>query len=346
MNNGKLEWTNEKKIWNWDHCTIGLVKSPEKKLRVVVRSNANKNQILMKGNRPMTLRFMFGFDIERVSMPRLESPDPRKGAEEDPKVWSGPGDRWILQLDDDYWIWEWAQEGMDISSSNVYKIYQDIDKMLSGSSQSDSGGIFHLLPDSHSDRVAIAHLNEGSSRIIPVIYQPAVDSLKNFVREVHCSQRETGAATSEVEVTIIFNNEQLREHAPLDGIYKEIRHLLYNRDQDVETFKILIDKNDPSRNRLIVENIYSFINGRNNGLNEDTIHGDPQREGRIEHPISYYFLDYDHPVVFVNTSNHAMAEHDANHELWKWEYIPGLKDSPVILGNKTREIIDAEFDSS
>lgn len=45
MNNGKLEWTNEKKIWNWDHCTIGLVKSPEKKLRVVVRSNANKNQI-------------------------------------------------------------------------------------------------------------------------------------------------------------------------------------------------------------------------------------------------------------------------------------------------------------
>ena len=31
-------------------------------------------------------------------------------------------------------------------------------------------------------------------------------------------------------------------------------------------------------------------------------------------------------MVFVNTSNHAMAEHDANHELWKWEYVPGLMD--------------------
>jgi hypothetical protein len=31
-------------------------------------------------------------------------------------------------------------------------------------------------------------------------------------------------------------------------------------------------------------------------------------------------------------------------KLWKWEYVPGVMDSPVILGSKTRNEIDAEFD--
>ena len=67
----RIEWTEEKKIWNWDRCTVSFVKppiSPEsaspKKLRVVVRSNTNQNQTSVRVNRPMTLRFMLGFDIE------------------------------------------------------------------------------------------------------------------------------------------------------------------------------------------------------------------------------------------------------------------------------------------
>jgi hypothetical protein len=27
-----------------------------------------------------------------------------------------------------------------------------------------------------------------------------------------------------------------------------------------------------------------------------------------------------------------MGEHDNNHEIWKWEYIPGVKKAPVKLG--------------
>jgi len=34
INEECIEWTEEKKIWNWDRCTISLVKSPKKKLRV------------------------------------------------------------------------------------------------------------------------------------------------------------------------------------------------------------------------------------------------------------------------------------------------------------------------
>ncbi|MDD4448804.1 MAG: hypothetical protein PHN61_14165 [Methanothrix sp.] len=91
---------------------------------------------------------------------------------------------------------------------------------------------------------------------------------------------------------------------------------MHNRDSDVESFKIRIDRNN-------------------------MIHGDPDGNGNA---ISYYLIDYGHPVVFVNTSNHAMAEHDANQKLWKWVYVPGVMDSPLILGSKTRKEIDAEFD--
>jgi hypothetical protein len=52
--------------------------------------------------------------------------------------------------------------------------------------------------------------------MIPVIYQPAIDSWKNFVREIHCHRVDS----NEFEVTILFNNEHLREHAILNPIYE------------------------------------------------------------------------------------------------------------------------------
>ena len=30
-----------------------------------------------------------------------------------------------------------------------------------------------------------------------------------------------------------------------------------------------------------------------------------------------YVANFKHPIIFVNTANHAMAEHDANFTLWK-----------------------------
>jgi hypothetical protein len=341
---GRIEWTRKKKIWNWDRCTIALAKSPKKRLRVVVRSNANRNHTNMKINRPMTLRFMLGFDIDKVHEIHSECPNASKHHLDDTDIWTGPNDRWIFQLDEDYWIWDWKVDGTDVTSSNVYKIYQEISKYLSNSELASTSQIFDLKPRSVSDKMVLNHLNSADERIVPIIYQPAVDGLKNFVREVHCAQKYNDESRSEAEVTIIFNNEQLRNHYMVDAQYKLIRRLLYNRENDVETFKILIDKKNACNNCFIFENIYSYIDGVNHGLNEDDVHGDAPSEGKIVHPISYYFLDYQHPIVFINTSNHAMAEHDANPNLWKWEYVPGVMDSPVTLGRMTREEINAEFD--
>jgi hypothetical protein len=342
---GRIEWTEETKIWNWDHCTIKMVKSPNKKLRVVVRSNANRNQTSFKVNRPMTLRYMLGFDIDQVYPLKCESPNSKGDGENSHLAWTGPGDRWVLQLDEDYWIWEFKEEGSDVISSNVYNIYQEILRNLSGTPQDGFGQVFDLAPKSLSDKIVINHLKSPagsmSDLIIPAIYQPAVDGLKNYLREVHCAQKDYDDGISEVEVTLIFNNEELRKHRLLDVPYRELRRLMYNRDHDVESFKIYIDRNNMHNNRFIFKNIHSIIDGKNNDLNEDSIHGNP--DGK-ETAIIYYFIDYYHPVVFVNTSNHAMAEHDANQNLWKWEYVPGVIDSPVMLGSKTREEIDAEFD--
>jgi len=60
--------------------------------------------------------------------------------------------------------------------------------------------------------------------------------------------------------------------------------------------------------------------------------------------VEYFFMNGNHPVVFVNTANHALAGHDTNRRIWKWEYIPWLNGSaPIIFGNKTREEINSEF---
>ena len=59
--------------------------------------------------------------------------------------------------------------------------------------------------------------------------------------------------------------------------------------------------------------------------------------------VKYYFQNKNHPVIFVNTSNHAIAPHDNNHDLWKFEYVPWSKKSPVKLGTSTRKEVENSF---
>ena len=42
------------------------------------------------------------------------------------------------------------------------------------------------------------------------------------------------------------------------------------------------------------------------------------------------------PIIFVNTSNHAMAEIDTNYPLWKVEYRLWEEECPVYFGTNTR----------
>ena len=89
-----------------------------------------------------------------------------------------------------------------------------------------------------------------------------------------------------------------------------------NRSEDKSNDKS--NKNNTD-NYFVFENIYSG----QYGIEHDTIHLDKPPAPR--RPIEYYFLDHYHPIIFRNTANHAMSEHDNNHDIWKWEYISWKK---------------------
>jgi hypothetical protein len=84
-----------------------------------------------------------------------------------------PRNRWVFNLDKQYWIREWARKDMAIQSSKTYSLYKTLKERFEFPSQ---------LPHDNIFRSEIKSSNTAS--IIPVIYQPAVDSLKNFLREV------------------------------------------------------------------------------------------------------------------------------------------------------------------
>ena len=134
----------------------------------------------------------------------------------------------------------------------------------------------------------------------------------------------------------MFNNEQLREHSLANKLYERFRLFFWGRTIDIETFRVLVPDEDGDK-RFVFESIYSG----DAQLNADDEHGDPPPAP--ERSVKYYFVDHDHPIVFVNTSNHAMAEHDTNDRLWKWEYVPWVEDAPIRLGGKTREELDRTF---
>ena len=322
---GKFSWTGAKEVWDWDSCTIGIARTiKDGKLIAVVRSRTTKNSSFM-GNRPVGIRYMLGFEIKgKPPEPRTELYTARKNI---PKKTEGPRSRWVLQLDDDHWIWEWALDAVDLASSTTYKLYEEIADEIENPSKKVSN-IF----DVHDERLE-------DEAIIPVIYQPSIDSLKNFLREVHCAKGPAKPDGSyEVTVSLIFNNERLRKHGIWNTLYESFRLLRYGRTMDVESFKILVKK-EAATNGFIFESIYSD----DHEMNEDSIHGDTPLPPAPEHLIRYYFTNQEHPVVFLNTSNHAMGEHDTNNRLWKWEYVAWLEDSPVKLGEQTREEINNRF---
>lgn len=323
-------WMTEKPLieLDWDNCTVDIAGMlSDGNARFVIRSKTNRNSDYM-GSIPVKLRYMLALDVDpaTISEPRTErnyslADSKRKRLPE--SVRAKPHDRWVIDLGSTAQLWEWTRQDADIGSSRVYMVRDSIRKFL------DS-------PNRHQDnifRVAADRLDE----IIPVIYQPAVDSLDNFLRETHCSKTANGDSVN-VEVSLMFNNEQLRKFKHADGIYRWIRKLFYGRLIDIETFKIHFVRDKADENYFVFQGIYSG----NHDLEYDTIHLDKELH---ERKIEYYFMDYFHPVVFVNTSNHAMAGHDNNSELWKWEYLSWMEKAPVVLGKKSRRDLNRQFKS-
>lgn len=149
-----------------------------------------------------------------------------------------------------------------------------------------------------------------------VIYQPRIDAWNYFLREINVHQKPEG----DYEITLVFEDGVLRKNAIFDFIYRLFRRAFYRRTKDIETFYI-----HPKIESFRFPGIYSG----DDTLFDGSTHYDKGKEGNIQHrKIKYYFQDQNHPIVFVNTSNHALAPHDNNHDLWKWEYTPWIDKIP------------------
>jgi hypothetical protein len=236
---GKFSWTGKEEFWDSDNCTVSFARTLNDKRLIVVRSNQTIFSSFI--GKEVMLRYMLGFEIsEKPSEPQTEIYTARNNI---PDRKEGPKNRWVFQLDDKHWIWEWAQTGVDISSSTIYSLYFEIVNELD-----------HLKNPSN---IFDVQLDVQDERLIPVIYHPSVDALKNFLREIHFAKgpiKQDGSY--EMEVSLLFNNGRLRQHGILNSFYTILRRLIYRRVMDLDSFKILVD-NDPVSDRFTFEGIYS-----------------------------------------------------------------------------------------
>jgi hypothetical protein len=256
---------------------------------------------------------MIGFDVDITSLPNAVLEENIEEPLNDTQTEFGPPKScWALKLGDEHLIWEWKEDGRNIESTMIYKIFDEIQRRRNDPPVSTK--LFNIQLD-----------NYIVPKIFPVVLHPSKDlrGSKNYIREIHC-YRET-AHSSKIQVTIVFDNEQLREHKIVDQIYKLFRLLRYGRKFDVETFNLILDNEDPVK--------YDFpdIYSKDFNIKKDSIH-----EDACALDIKYYFGNIKHPIIFINTANHAMAEHDANYSLWKLEYRPWEEECPIFFGNQSR----------
>jgi hypothetical protein len=317
-------WTDESQVWDWDNCTVSWLprdrNTSSATIRIVIRSLRTVFSEYRK--KKVKLRYMRGFDVEGSEIQPPKEEKYREPLDNKPKRYGQERIRWVVNLNNDRSIWQWKEEGKTIKSSKVYEIYKGIIKSLDEPIIPNAKDVFNVV--AYDD-------NKIGKKIVPVVYQPAIDSWKNFVREVHCHALDNG---EKIQVSILFNNEELREHKIANRLYEWFRSWFYGRIIDVETFYIVLKDNNNTPELLDFENIYSG----ENSIQQDSIHLD-----KCGINIKYYFGNLRHPIIFINTSNHAMAEHDTNHELWKWEYLAWQKDGGIEFHTKSREKIDDSF---
>jgi len=298
-----LAWRNKEKIWNYNNCDVTVIGMADNKVRIVVRRKKSGHSKFMQSN--FEINLMMGFVVLKV----------QKDTDGIQTVLTfeieQSNDKAHRELKD-VWIWSDYEHELD-----------DLYNTILQKRNSEPGS-----------KIIESNYGERYDLLVPVVYQPRIDAWKNFLREIHVHKEDDGS----FQITLVFQDEMLRKHGILDGIYRYIRLLRYKRIVDIETFSF-------RDNQFFFEDIYSgqsnlfedIYSGQSN-LFEDTIHN--QRTI----PVKYYFQDKNHPVIFVNTSNHALAPHDNNHDLWKWEYVPWIEKIPIKLGTKTRQETEEFFE--
>jgi hypothetical protein len=325
-NGRKVFEQNGYKLQDWQNCSVSAFSTDSGKVRVNVRRRNIQYSMYMK--RDIEIKFLYGFDISSIEEPVIEKYD-QSGS------WRSSADdgqefRWVIHLKKegnqhrdrrDCSIWQWTAAQGDIRQSDIFRLYRDIEIKLKSSSN-----YINL------DNVDVDD-TEANDQVIPVIVQPSTDGWKNFVRQVHSAKLDD----FEEEFTVVFNDEHLRKHGILESFYRFLRPFLYGRLTDLESFRVILEGNVASY--FVFPGIYS---GKSD-IREDSVHGDSGRFFLRRAPrrrVKYHYSNRMHPIVFMNTANHAMAEEDNNTTLWKWEYVPWEADSPIVYGKKSRKQIE------
>jgi hypothetical protein len=139
----------------------------------------------------------------------------------------------------------------------------------------------------------------------------------------------------------VFKNETLREHKVFDTLYRLIRRLIYGRIVDIETFYVHV-----SEGKVADYCLFPKIYSDDNTLQADDVHLDTTTP-YPEHPIIKWGTLTDlspkniAPIIYVNTSNHAMATHDTNQTLQKTLYTP--TDKHLTVGFLTRKQVEKKY---
>ena len=167
---------------DWDNCTLDVVgQLPDGKTRIVFCSKSKKISKYM-GDKPVGIRYMLGVDITKTSLPKIEqyelSEDNSKVRDnfDAGKEQTNNNQRVVFQLDDKYWVWDWYDGKEGIEKSEIYRIYQLVSSQIE-SSKPFTVGLFSIDMENE-----IEEAKTKKSPIIPIIYQPAMDSEKSCSR--------------------------------------------------------------------------------------------------------------------------------------------------------------------
>jgi hypothetical protein len=128
----------------------------------------------------------------------------------------------------------------------------------------------------------------------------------------------------------------------LYNIVRRIRDYCRIDLTDIETFKIILDSNHPKF--FVFEGIYS----NTDWITNDSTHKDGFSlfsKRAPMHEIELFFGNNNISILFVNTSNHALSEHDNNGKLWKFEFVADEEDCSILMGSVSRENLEHTFQS-
>jgi len=321
--NTLFKWSDEPEIWDWQNCHFSIVGMDKDRVRVVAR----RQKVLDRTDNHSGDKIWLMLGVITTDVTEIQPEDYNEPVEHNPpnRALGPPIKRWAFHMtiensgDQETYITDatiWCKSNAPEPPRELTELHDSIVK---------SKGI---PKDSNTFDVYTDH----EEKIFPVIYQPRVDAHNNYVRSIFWHTKE-----NEIEFSIVFNDEELNNAWFFDFIYRHIRRWIYGRIKDLESFSVILDNQKPVSLRF--PGIYS----NNDDLKNDMTHGDKESfwKKAPTHNIKYFYADTNHPIIFVNTSNHAMAEYDNNPQFWKWEYAGWETDTPLIVGGGSKEATDA-----